>query len=159
MHSQMSEIFATKLRRNLRCVKSFDLSTTISKSVPNHAVKSFAKKIYYNIQCCRAFASMWTWTCQSSQNCVKYSEKQGKIRPGMKGKIRPGMKGKNSAGMKGKNSAGMKGKNSAGMKGKDSAGMKGKKNARCRRRDWQNAKFARKAKKAKSAWIVRTKAR
>ena len=66
MHSQMSEIFATKLRRNLRCVKSFDLSTTISKSVPNHAVKSFAKKIYYNIQCCRAFASMWTWTCQSS---------------------------------------------------------------------------------------------
>ena len=53
----------------------------------------------------------------------------------MKGKIRPGMKGKNSAGMKGKNSA----------------GMKGKKNARCRRRDWQNAKFARKAKKAKSA--------
>ena len=46
----MSEIFATKLRRNLRSVKSFDLSTTISKSVLNHAVKSFAK-IYIITYC------------------------------------------------------------------------------------------------------------
>ena len=30
---------ATKLRRIFTCIISFDLSTTISKSVPNHATK------------------------------------------------------------------------------------------------------------------------
>ena len=55
-----------------------------------------------------------------------------------------------------KNSAGMKGKNSPGMKGKNSVGMKGKKKVQCRRRDWQNTKFAQKAKKAKGAQNVQT---
>ena len=41
----MSEIFATKLGRSFTCVISFDLSTTLNKSVPKHAVKKhFLKK-------------------------------------------------------------------------------------------------------------------
>ena len=39
LHSQMFEIFATKLRRSFTCVISFDLSTAINKSVPNYAAK------------------------------------------------------------------------------------------------------------------------
>ena len=55
----MSEIFAPKLGRSFTCVISFDLSTNIYKSVPNHAVKiTSLKKKNYNMKCCRAFASM-----------------------------------------------------------------------------------------------------
>ena len=52
----MPEIFATKLGRSFACVISFDLSTPINKSVPNHVVNKISETRKKEII---TFASVW----------------------------------------------------------------------------------------------------
>ena len=55
-----------KFRRSFTCDISFALSTTINKSVPNHGAKKHFSKKNKNMQCCRAFASMWRFQSVST---------------------------------------------------------------------------------------------